>query len=982
MAIRWSITNIKDIADSAWTIEIHDSDYVGSTQEIEIAYNSPQIKYEGNPNKAYHPITPSTFSATLFVENATHATLITDLLQSPEDEFTVKVIRGSTMYWSGRLIVDKISIKDEDYPYIFQIRAVCGLAMLKDVEYNNSGTAYTGQASILEHIQNCLGKIGTDSFWSVTDDYLITGVNWFEDSHSSPDDPLESTRVAHEVFYEIRDDGQKDHLSCYDVLSKCLTAFGANIRLSAGVFYVNQLTEYANSTQRRISYYKSGLQKLVTASQSYDVSVDQTRTDAAGSGRWRTNGRFTSLPQLRAVRLIYDNKIPSNILLNATWNHVTGSNPVSAGSISAGSGDVALKFTGTLNVTMNVDAQSDIIHIHRFQFQIKVGSYYLRRDAQWTSNYVDASYYGATWTTDESYFEWWTNKINPDNYISGAGIHNEYNIDIPIEFITPDLLGDGSVTIDFFRVDTYDGTTEDSLDFTALNMTYTLFNTSLSPEGAGSGEYVTQSVTYESLNPDTDNNTLIDTYKTIIGDGPNDAYPGHLEVYNGSSWESSNAWQLAGSGTSYEIGQLFVRELMALQRIPRKIYDGEIIGQGQPSAVAPPAAHERVEIQSGEYYHLMTGTLTLDEWRWKGSYLLVDKNIVGVTVEDTILATADLPIIGGPGSGGSGPPVVVGPPQSNQQVPGNSFTTGYAVSGFTAYLPLSSINLLPGQINEGDTATIIHPTSGVSHSFTIAADHPGGSAPIAAFTQLPNTFPSNSILQVSQPQTTSGLQSTPDTVQQVFEEDAASITDADFLALSQSELFTDQNAGNGSTAGLVIDSEGVKQYNASSSTPIGHIYADGSYSTFKVLDFQNITSEETKAANRFYIYKGNYPVLADTIATRPIKPVTKEFHCVDYNTNVTAAVLGEFFPIGTEWSSYKWGRYKVVCQSYGSGTGNNQIRFYLNGVTQITAGFTIPLWTSIPIPIALTLNDVLHWEVLSVRSTAPKGLRIELELII
>jgi hypothetical protein len=983
MALRLQAATLRDLATNQWTLEIHDSDYVAGTVNFNIAANSLKIKYTGNPSKTYQPLTPSTLSFVFLVENATHETFISDLAGSPEGEFSVKLLKGSNLYWAGNIIMDPVSLEDQYYPYQFSISAVCGLSTLKDVEYWNAGTAYTGSATLLEHLQNVLGKIGTDTHWGVTDDYLITGINWFEDSHSSPDDPLAVTRVSHEVFYKEDDDGQKVHDSCYDVLNHIATALGANLRLSSGAWYFNQVTEYANSTQRRVSYYKAGTQKAVSAATSYDISVDQTKTDAAGSGRYRTNGKFGYTHQLRQVKLVYDNSIPSNLLLNHEWNHVTGSDEYSAGSISMGSGDVSLKFTGTLNVTMDVLASSDIIHLHKFQFVVKVGSYYFHRGSFWNPGSVDPGYNNIFWSTSPGVVDWWTGPLNPDNYITTGGLQNFYNLDIPVEFVTNDILADGSVTIDFVRVDTFDFNTGVVLDFTALNMTYTLYNTALEPQGAGGGSSVNQSTIYIAENPDTDENTRKEEYKTILGDGPNDAYPGHLEVNNGSTWESSDGWQLAGSGTTYAIGDLFVRELMAMQRIPRTLYNGDIIGQAVPTGVNPPTANERVEIRTGEYYFLLTGTLNITEWRWKGTYLLVEKNIVGVTPNDNIIVTADVPIFGGPGSGGSGPPIINDhPPQGTQLVQTGQFNTGFQAAGQVDTLPLSSVNILPGQINEGDTVVIINQVAGASHSFQVAEDHPGGGAPISAYTYLPFDVPSNSIIQVYQPQTTNGQLNTADTIQQVFEEGAASITNASYPGLTVGELYTDEDAGNGSTEGVLIDSEGVRSFDSSSTTPIAWLRSDDEFANFKALVFQSVISELTKEAGLFYNYKGTFPVIADTIATRVIEPISKMFVCVGYNVNVTTAVLTQFWAVGSKWSGYRWGRYKITCQSYGSGSGNNTLKIYKNGVLQITAGFTIPLWTTITIPISMTLLDVFHFEVSSVRATPPKGLIVEMEFIV
>ena len=981
MALRLQSAAFKDLANQSWTIEIHDSDYVAGTVDFDIKEGSSKLKYSGNAAKTFQAITPTSLSFTFMVENAIHELFLTDLVNSPEDEFTTYLKKGSITYWAGRLIVDQVGFKDQGFPYELQLTASCGLSILKNVEYWDDGTPYAGSETYLGHIQNVLSKIGTDFLWDVTDDYLITNMNWFEDHHSSPDDPLAAMRVSHEVFYEVGDDGQKDHMSCYEVLENILISIGANIRISAGAWYVHQLTEYANSTQRRTSYYKTGLQKAHSAAQSYDITVDQTRTSDAGSGRWRTNGNFRYTPQLREVKLIYDNTIPSNLILNQEWNHVTGSDLITGGTLSAGAGDVTLTFTGSLNISMSAVMSSYTPHLHKFQFLIKVGSYYLIRTSQWFVGGNSVSYFGAYWSTDIGYFDWWSPIISPQTSLPGGGILNFYDLIFDVNFETPPLEAEGELSIDFFRVVTYHRNTGAELNFAALNMAYTLFDNSL---GTSSSQTPTaQALTYTAPNPDTGNNTRTDEYKVILGDGPTDAYPGHIEVSDGATWESSADWRLADAGTAYKLGQLFVRELMSMQRIPRTLYNGQIIGQAEPSAVSAPDAHERVEIRPGEFYFLLTGNLTLSEWRWSGTYMLVDKDIVGVTPDDEVSAVAETPIIGAPGTGGSGPPVIVDhPPEGVQLVQSGSFSSGYVSAGQLDILPLVSANVLPGQINEGDLIEIYNPVTGANFTFNAAADHPGGSGGIAAYTYISQDVPSNAVINVFQPQTTNGQINTADTVSQLVGEDSASITNAAYPAATVGELFTDEDAGNGSTSGLVLNGEGFYHYRDTETTPISQLLADGSFAQFLAVLFRLQASELTKEEGLFYVYKGFAPVLADLVATRPIEPVSKMFQFVGYNTNVTVSTLSEFWPVGLKWNSYRIGRYKITCQNYGAGSGNNQLKIFKNGVLQISAGFTITLWTSISVPLTMAFGDYFHFEVSAVRSTPPKGLVVELEFII
>ena len=54
--------------------------------------------------------------------------------------------------------------------------------------------------------------------------------------------------------------------------------------------------------------------------------------------------------------------------------------------------------------------------------------------------------------------------------------------------------------------------------------------------------------------------------EALIGDGPNNASPGRLEVWNGSAWVIADTWQQSGAGTSATLWTLMAEMQLGGQR--------------------------------------------------------------------------------------------------------------------------------------------------------------------------------------------------------------------------------------------------------------------------------------------------------------------------------------------------------------------------------------------------------------------------------
>jgi hypothetical protein len=82
-----------------------------------------------------------------------------------------------------------------------------------------------------------------------------------------------------------------------------------------------------------------------------------------------------------------------------------------------------------------------------------------------------------------------------------------------------------------------------------------------------------------------DNDDFASTnYKTgtLIGQGPTQNSPGHLQIWDGSDWVQTTAWQVVGTTADKPIGQLTVNEIIKGQLKPVEYFSGMTFVMNDP----------------------------------------------------------------------------------------------------------------------------------------------------------------------------------------------------------------------------------------------------------------------------------------------------------------------------------------------------------------------------------------------------------------
>jgi hypothetical protein len=243
------------------------------------------------------------------------SSMIESIETSSEPSITIEMLidenqgAGQYVYWRG--IIEKQSIIRMDMPsdgrQLIKLRAICGLSRLKDIEYPGiaNGT-HTGSSQIAQFITECLEENGLDSFWGVSEPYLLESIEWTSNQVNPPpgasDSPLLYTRCDVLKFRDDPKDEEPRNKTCFEVLEGIMQLFTATMMAGDGGYIIRQPRNHDGSyTQRSIS------KNLATVT---SATVDHTQDwiDASTSqsnGFWDGNrgaefGRRNALDIVRA----------------------------------------------------------------------------------------------------------------------------------------------------------------------------------------------------------------------------------------------------------------------------------------------------------------------------------------------------------------------------------------------------------------------------------------------------------------------------------------------------------------------------------------------------------------------------------------------------------------------------------------------------------------------------------------------------------
>ena len=609
--------------------------------------NGFELTYETEDDNRFTGLIPSMCKIGFFVKEVSSGVFNNvDSIRISEYGRWQLLIENSTTdsnyqtFWVGNLLNEINSEKDASAPTFIQLTAICGLAALKDIPFNNT-TPYgdlDSRFSPFRYIFNSIiNDIGTTNNWSSTDILIKTVVDWTNSviPRNAQTDPLVFSRFKATAYAPIDDNGIRRPKTSFKLLDDICKVFGARMFLSNGKWQIIQVNTYyqMSSSAQFFREYTKGNSTPHTTPDNSGTYQNDLKTEGIGE-IVRFNGDFDQLGILKQADITYDtlrsydlspegknittsagtNTAPDNALV--AWNgyvtnsdgFVTNSNiygvnantinfaSYELGSVSAGF-DQSIRvnrvfnraFLGTDSDFTNIvgstgGGQAKVIFFHRLKIDDGAGNQRFTR-----TNYLGNSL--TTWTTNDYYgiqpvfapiadFSTVNFNARPSPNPSSFFILNFETAEIPLT---------GTLFFECFA-QMYTNYTfsespqEDGTEITngAETVKFYIFS---APENTDeemiqvfvNGEQTTKSVFGVSQNIENGLNFSID--EVFFGTGPNSAADGALQSSaNGTTFDdgTNQTWVAYGSGSGQNILKLLIEEVIKGQVNGAKIFNGSL----------------------------------------------------------------------------------------------------------------------------------------------------------------------------------------------------------------------------------------------------------------------------------------------------------------------------------------------------------------------------------------------------------------------
>ena len=225
----------------SFRVDVLQEDYVsGSTAITYMAVIPVVLKYHSEKGKEQYVQGSSlTFRfKSLIADNDKYDALF----EGYEKEFKIKyydITSGDVLIWEGYLQSDNLSRSYTDNLYEITLNATDWLSNLKEVEFRNGSTSFTGNVTILSAIKTCLEFVGIElAFWVQLNTYETTYM-------TSTSQVLKLTYIDLARFTKT-ESGKTKYTSVYDVLTNVIKSFNCTFKQVAGYYKIVNFYELSS----------------------------------------------------------------------------------------------------------------------------------------------------------------------------------------------------------------------------------------------------------------------------------------------------------------------------------------------------------------------------------------------------------------------------------------------------------------------------------------------------------------------------------------------------------------------------------------------------------------------------------------------------------------------------------------------------------------------------------------------------------------
>lgn len=629
-----------------YRIDVYNNNAISSTKYTpKLGADGFTLTYQTDNDNRFTGLIPSEVSFDILVTEDGEQAVVNDIRGSVYGGFDMSIWKSSDdvtyeLYWAGLLLNDISPEQDISRPTRVKLTAVCGLAPLKDIDFNvDTGYSTPSSYQTLTYFQNIFNnQIGLqDYYWGVSDDYILTSVDWTTDTMTSVEyrDPLVASRFNFMAYVDVDDEtGTKQFKSSFELLDNVCKAWGMRCFLSDGKWHLIQVNNYdnwkaPNTHYYRIYYKNSGTTIAASGSTSY--------TTTEGTNIKRYGGSFDFLPIFRSVETQYNHLSPfdmpffyyQNNVDSATssqfqatsneipiWNGYKISNVLVSNasgatepySINNADNDKLVISLGNITSVTG----SGILFNRNFQIYPLVSGMNFT-DVSGTNEFISTNIYARFKLVGSSqtyYFllsnfveqDWITSDIftlsTQFGYANLQQPNQNQNI-VNLYCQTTEIPVDGELFLEVFARPFYNnfaGPFDDSpatIEITEATTTIDPFDILIySPpetdEELGIIYTIDDTVSIKKFfrafnqvgGSIITNGVKFDIPELFIGTGPTSGAVGRIETYNytTSAWEDgTNAtWKAYNTGTGTEITQLLVEEVMKGQASGARVFNGSL----------------------------------------------------------------------------------------------------------------------------------------------------------------------------------------------------------------------------------------------------------------------------------------------------------------------------------------------------------------------------------------------------------------------
>jgi hypothetical protein len=715
MATRLSGTVVEPRTQDEYVVYLDQNNPGGSGLAIDIV--SLEIKHKSATKDPDEPLLLSTCKVQFWVDPDTHESVFSAMQGDPETQWKLRVTKNDALHWVGFVLLDLMEIQDTSGNYKYDIEATDGIARLKSIEYSGGGTFYDDYETLYDHLTTILADVPLSAYYNPGEEYLRINATLWPDglTPTTTDNQLELTRCTYRAFRTIDRQGNPVFSSSYDVLRELLFAYGLRMMYSQGRYVLADVTDYSRASGA-VEWVRRDINGGVVANDTLsswsDWEVEVTKANIVAGGK------ITFLPALRSAKLVYKHYSKQNVLPNdAVWEN--GSNPVVSIQNFRTAAGLRIRMRAAARVTVTAPVGEDfpnqpITVVIGMRLTVDGDTDYTLSRNVTVSGGV-ASYTESTWETGSAGIDF------PFALPAPPGFSQQ--VSHQLEFLTPEVPGDGDLNVQFFLQDVL----RNGVTWTGAGVTWRVSDAYMESSIEGSVEDQYDFSIFNANNDAYSGNSEVAEREVRLGDGPTENSFGRIEYFADPLWERTNFWRKWVNG-SYEStsrlhGAVLASDILAL-RDRRRIELNSTMIMGY--------APEYPLLRTGNRYLPVECTHRISRGDWRGKWIEIDY------VPTSSSTPVEQPSDQNPLEQGGivqAPPDAPQPPVGN---PGDIYLPGNLTNPGSNTVPTTTgLGLTPGvevevvdivdtsadvPLYAGDTLTITHPVTGELETVTVAYD--------------------------------------------------------------------------------------------------------------------------------------------------------------------------------------------------------------------------------------------------------------------